>query len=127
MLMSQQDSKCCNAVWPMHELVLLLKYVVAYKQRMRCMSRKLDADEGFSLGDHSASNDAIGNKLSRLSDVHLVEFGGNVVLVTQHARHICHQNELLCLQSSSNLQAASVCQLLMLVLSQNSTQDGVSW
>lgn len=58
------------------------------------------------LWDHAACDDAISNKLPRLSDVHLMEFGGDIVLVSEDARNICHQDEFLCLQGSSNLQCS---------------------
>lgn len=58
------------------------------------------------LGDHAACDNAISNKLSRLSDVHLMEFCGDIILIPKHARYICHQDELLCLQGSSNLQGS---------------------
>ncbi len=59
---------------------------------------------GCSLGDHSTSDDATSNELSSFPDIHLMEFGGDVVLIPQHARHICHQNKLLSLEGGCNLR-----------------------
>ena len=64
------------------------------------------SEGGALLGNHASRDDATGNKLSGLPNVHLVEFSGYVIFIPQHARHISHQNELFCLEGGCNLHIA---------------------
>mmetsp|Transcript_789 Transcript_789/g.2421 ORF Transcript_789/g.2421 Transcript_789/m.2421 type:complete len:253 (+) Transcript_789:1121-1879(+) len=60
------------------------------------------------LGNHAAGNDTLVHQLPGGADVQLGVLGGDVVLVLQHARHVCHQDQLLRLQCRRQLAGGNV-------------------
>jgi hypothetical protein len=63
-------------------------------------------DAALHLGDHAACNDAVVGEFTALPDVEGGKLGCHIILVLEHARDICHEDQLLCLQGRRDLQPA---------------------
>lgn len=57
------------------------------------------------LWDHAAGDDALADQLGAAAQRQHAVDGGRVVAIVQDASHICHEDELLRLQRSRNLQS----------------------